>query len=1317
MVPVPASFSPSGEFPATRRAPKVFSGRVIFDHLQKTAGMAINRWLRSTLGDGCASPNLITDHGSLIARYGGRYSVLTAHVTFDGRGLDPRYQYVTLLREPIDRMVSWLHYVVSNYTPADLGDGWHDMHRFLEAEGAIDDYAPTSNLYVRHFASIEGNESGSDDTMLAAALSAVERYDVWGLYDSMPEFLEDFASLLGMPAPPTLAKVNVTKRRPTVAELTGPLRQKLTQLYALDSEFYAILKGRHAEARRRRNRATVAVPAWEPLQPPRPRSIARNGFTLHAASIQGGENHAAGELLDFDVTFSLERPVADLAIRVVISDSLGNQVFATGTRRLKRPIHNLDKGSYRAICTIVANLPEGEYSVGFRFRETEHDPPRELATFDGLCTFQIGRPVGAASIDLPATIRCVAVDASALACGWRLGATDPRLASVVGRVEGGSVVSEGRAGHLLFGPYKSVIAGRWTAIVEGLFDPGAGRVRIDVASHAGQTVHAVLDLTEATDRAALNFELAHPVHDLEIRVWVHEFATARIDAIAVEATKSALPHAGGDDHGLPEGRIETVREAAAPADPAVAEAESRGNRPAKRIDIGHGTVARGADPIGDPTGGSEAARLVVPVGDAPIPIGRNPAHDAAGAGEPRQNDARDADSTGPEGRAAGSRLRNASPTFSIVIATDGRAAALAELLDALPHLQGPAFEVCVVRGPTEDGVERVLERWRDRIKTACNPFRNLSISRNLGLAMAAGDIVAFLDDDAIPDADWLVDLAGAFSDPRVACAGGINRDRTGEGRQYGYATANRMGHARWDRTEPADALCLPDAMEFPYTQGTNTAIRRADLEALGGFDEEYDFYLDETDLCCRLVDAGRLVRQLPRAFVHHRSLPSAIRTAGGVTHSLHAVLKNKLYFSLVNNHGHHTVERAIADFEAFVEIQERRLRRMAADAEEGPHWLERFASDVARARTTGLARGHSGLRRLMSPGLVARHRRPFLPMGRRPASGWQACTMHRPTPAAVTTPARAADGVVEEQRSLLRRTWAELLPAGTQVALALHPDHRNVGDAAIWWGTCSLLQSLGVNVRYECGPSSYAPDALAGAHPDGPILLLGGGNLGDVYGDEQGLRIRILRDFADRPIIQLPQSIWFRSAESRDATAALLARCRDATLMLRDSQSLAFARTHFPVRSLACPDAAMALDLTDLPHTADMPIVALWRRDIELDRPLPPLPAGSIEIDWQDEGRLTARERTLRGCRLLARGRVVITNRLHAHLLCTLLGIPHVVCDTVNGKLSAYRDTWTTACGERADAPPVRFAPSPEEAVAIARSLLDAPGADSRRAA
>jgi pyruvyl transferase EpsO len=70
-----------------------------------------------------------------------------------------------------------------------------------------------------------------------------------------------------------------------------------------------------------------------------------------------------------------------------------------------------------------------------------------------------------------------------------------------------------------------------------------------------------------------------------------------------------------------------------------------------------------------------------------------------------------------------------------------------------------------------------------------------------------------------------------------------------------------------------------------------------------------------------------------------------------------------------------------------------------------------------------------------------------------------------------------------------------------------------------------------------------------------------------------------------------------------------------------------------------------------------------------------------------------------RGVALLSAGRVVVTERLHGHLLCLLLGIPHVVLDNDYGKVHAFVRSWTEA------SPLCRLASSPEDALAQAQAL------------
>ncbi|MGH9161087.1 MAG: glycosyltransferase family 2 protein, partial [Vicinamibacteraceae bacterium] len=114
--------------------------------------------------------------------------------------------------------------------------------------------------------------------------------------------------------------------------------------------------------------------------------------------------------------------------------------------------------------------------------------------------------------------------------------------------------------------------------------------------------------------------------------------------------------------------------------------------------------------------------------------------------------------------------------LSIVINTYNREAYLRRLLATLDHLTDCELEVIVVNGPSTDGTASLLEEWKRRIKVVDCPTRNLSHSRNLGIAAAAGDVVAFIDDDALPvDAAWgarYVDLFARDAEGHVGATGG-----------------------------------------------------------------------------------------------------------------------------------------------------------------------------------------------------------------------------------------------------------------------------------------------------------------------------------------------------------------------------------------------------------------------------------------------------------------------------------------------------------------------------------------------------------------
>jgi hypothetical protein len=134
---------------------------------------------------------------------------------------------------------------------------------------------------------------------------------------------------------------------------------------------------------------------------------------------------------------------------------------------------------------------------------------------------------------------------------------------------------------------------------------------------------------------------------------------------------------------------------------------------------------------------------------------------------------------------------------------------------------------------------------------------------------------------------------------------------------------------------------FPNAWEFPYTIGTNASFLRQRLVDLGGFDEEFEYYLDETDLCCRIVDAGWIVKNIDDGFVYHKFLPSDIRSENRATRSYFAVLKNKCYFAFKRAlplTSHYSVWQNLVEFAA--------LRRADVEGQITGQYL--IAADLAQ---------------------------------------------------------------------------------------------------------------------------------------------------------------------------------------------------------------------------------------------------------------------------------------------------------------------------------------------------------------------------------
>lgn len=302
---------------------------------------------------------------------------------------------------------------------------------------------------------------------------------------------------------------------------------------------------------------------------------------------------------------------------------------------------------------------------------------------------------------------------------------------------------------------------------------------------------------------------------------------------------------------------------------------------------------------------------------------------------------------------------------SVVINTYNRAASLDLALRSLRRLNYPHFEVIVVNGPSTDNTVDALKKWSSSIRAGTCADRNLSVSRNVGIEMARGDLVAFIDDDAVADENWLNDAVTGFDSDEVAATGGAVFNHTGYDAQYRYNTADRLGNAYFDRKSPATEFCYPGCSRFSYVPGGNSVFRRKCLLEVGAFDEEFDYYLDETDVCLRLVDAGYVLKQLPNAFVYHRNLPSHARNAKRVVTDWRSIVKNKVYFALKNAPEGATFMTLMKDWIEYTSTVESVLKDHLRDGNIEVETLERFYRDADTSLRAGILRGITQPRRLL----------------------------------------------------------------------------------------------------------------------------------------------------------------------------------------------------------------------------------------------------------------------------------------------------------------------------------------------------------------
>ena len=333
-------------------------------------------------------------------------------------------------------------------------------------------------------------------------------------------------------------------------------------------------------------------------------------------------------------------------------------------------------------------------------------------------------------------------------------------------------------------------------------------------------------------------------------------------------------------------------------------------------------------------------------------------------------------------------------------------------------------------------------------------------------------------------------------------------------------------------------------------------------------------------------------------------------------------------------------------------------------------------------------------------------------------------------------------------------------------ALLDYPDYPNIGDHLIWIGTIFYLSEvLKAQIKYSANLTGFSGELMNQKAGKVPILLHGGGNLGDLWLPHQNFREMIISQYPDRPIFILPQSIYFSDPNKLRKTADVFNSHPQLTIFARDNYSYQIASDHFnQCQVIKAPDMFFQMmNLPDIPINIkpESSILYFCRQDKEFNQGFSPDSLGISDLviedwvsytwmakapeDWPiyipgmvrliregwQRGFATPREWLSRqkweylhpyvsqfrdmdqpelhrrswsmmhsGMYQMLKYRLVITNRLHGHILCILLGIPHVFMPNSYYKNDLFYQTWTHQI------PFCRFVKEPSQVKSAVEELL-----------
>lgn len=212
-------------------------------------------------------------------------------------------------------------------------------------------------------------------------------------------------------------------------------------------------------------------------------------------------------------------------------------------------------------------------------------------------------------------------------------------------------------------------------------------------------------------------------------------------------------------------------------------------------------------------------------------------------------------------------------TISVIICAyaDERWVELCAAVRSVRRQFRPADQIVVVIDHNPTLLARAQQELPDLTVVSNTQPRGLSGARNCGIAAASGQIVAFLDDDAVAKPDWLARLAAGYTDPRVLAVGGAIRPRWSTERPHWFPEEFDWVVGCTYRGLPTTTAPVRNLI------GANMSLRRSVFSTIGGFEHgigrlgSLPFGCEETELCIRLRQhwPTAIILYEPAAVVDH----------------------------------------------------------------------------------------------------------------------------------------------------------------------------------------------------------------------------------------------------------------------------------------------------------------------------------------------------------------------------------------------------------------------------------------------------------------